>query len=174
MAGLVQIDTSGNVQIAGDLAVGGTIDASTLRLTGSDPVSGFGKLLTLINDQGEEVGSITATGAATFASLSTDKIALTDDPTATSSATFAGMIYHTNASAGTAKVPSGSRDVIIRNPSITTDSLVFVTPTSSTLNPLFIKQQTNGEIIVGFDIPASSDVTFNWWLVLLEKQAAAQ
>ncbi len=59
----------------------------------------------------------------------------------------------------------------IRNPNITPDSLVFVTPTSSTLNPIFVKEQSEGEIIVGFDIPANNDVTFNWWLVELVADA---
>ncbi|KKS88510.1 MAG: hypothetical protein UV64_C0021G0006, partial [Parcubacteria group bacterium GW2011_GWC1_43_11b] len=178
MASLVQIDTQGNVQIAGNLTVGGTIESSGLRLTGSYPANeepnGFGKLLSIANDRGEEVAVITATGAAKLASLETDKISISDDPAATSSASFAGIVYTTSASAGSARIPQGSREVIIRNPKITKDSLVFVTPTSSTLNPLFIKEQVEGEIKVGFDIPANSDVTFNWWLVELAKQAAAE
>ena len=175
MAGLVQIDTQGNVQITGDLAVGGSISGKSLTLnTDSNELTGFGKLLSAVNSLGEEVASISATGAAKLASLETDKISISDDPTATSSASFLGLIFTSSATAGTAKVPQGSREVIIRNPKITKDSLVFVTPTSSTLNPLFIKEQVEGEIKVGFDIPANSDVAFNWWLVELAKQANSQ
>src|SRR3989344_5229848 len=56
MAGLVQIDTQGNVQIAGDLAVGGRIRGKRLTLnTDSNELTGFGKLLSAVDSLGEEV-----------------------------------------------------------------------------------------------------------------------
>jgi hypothetical protein len=55
--------------------------------------------------------------------------------------------------------------VTIINPNIKSGSLVFVTPTSSTQNILYIKEQLDGEIKVGFDGPAVSEVGFNWWIV---------
>ncbi len=121
--------------------------------------------MSLIDESGGEIASITASGAAEFASIETDRLVIKDDPTATSSGTFDGLVYTSSATAGTALVPSGSREVIIRNPNITANSLVFVTPTSSIDNPLFVKEQAEGEVIVGFDKNAKNDVTFNWWLV---------
>jgi mucin-19 len=174
MAGLVKIDTSGNVDIAGSLAVGGDlnvdgqISGSQLTLQGTVPgSSGFGKLLALYDEQGAEVAGITASGSATFASVTSDQFAVKEDPAATSSATFAGLIFDSNASAGVAKVPSGSREIVIRNPQVKSGSLVFVTPTSSTDSILYIKDQVDGEITVGFDTVAQTDVTFNWWIVEL-------
>jgi len=55
--------------------------------------------------------------------------------------------------------------LIIRNPKISADSLIFVTPTSSTASVLYIKEQLDGEILVGFDNPVVNDVSFNWWIV---------
>jgi len=167
MAGLVNIDTDGNVDIAGDLAVEGSIESSalTLREESGQP-SGFGKLLAILNDEGAETAFITASGSAKFVSVETGKLTFEDDPTATSSASFAGIVYDTNASAGKARIPKGEKEVIIRNEQITAESLVFVTPTSDTANStLYIKEQIDGEVIVGFDKSAKADIEFNWWLV---------
>src|SRR3989344_676592 len=175
MAGLVQVDTQGNVQIAGDLAVGGNISSSGLVLKSSTEVlrsdssdggsSGFGKLLSIINKQGDAVGSISATGAAEFVSVTADTFAVTEDPTATASATFAGLVYRSEASAGTAKVPSGSREVTISNPNVNASTLIFVAPTSQASGPIFVKEQSDGKFVVGFSSATTIDVTFNWWLV---------
>jgi hypothetical protein len=176
MAGLVKIDTFGNVDIAGSLNVAGKVGASGLTLSATDDqqdeLSGFGKLISLINNEGQEVAMVSASGAAEFASITTEVLVLKDDPAATSSATLMGYTYESSATAGTARVPQGAKDVIIRNPNIKEGSLVFVTPTSSTMNVLYIKEQTEGQIIVGFDIPANKEVTFNWWLVELQNNTS--
>ncbi len=175
MAGLVQVDTLGNVQIAGDLTVGGSIDAKSLTLTpDTENLTGFGKLLSIKDSLGGEVAGITATGAAEFKSVITDVLAITDDPTATSSATFTGVIYTTTASAGEAKIPAGSSEIIIKNPNINSGSLVFTTATSSTIQNIYIKNKIEGQATIGFDLPASADTTFNWWIVELSKQANNQ
>ncbi|KKT21970.1 MAG: FG-GAP repeat protein, partial [Parcubacteria group bacterium GW2011_GWB1_43_8b] len=184
MAGLVQIDTQGNVQIAGNLAVGGTIESSGLTLKSTSEVensntsevsSGFGKLLSLVDEGGGEVASISASGSAEFKALTTDTLAVREDPEATSSATFTGIVYSTNSSAGQARIPSGSSEVVIRNPNVKVGSLVFVTPTSATSNfVLYVKEQVDGEILVGMDSSASADISFNWWIVQVDKQANAQ
>ena len=187
MAGLVTIDTNGNVQIAGslavrgNLAVGGAIETSSLTLKakdyssdgGGEPVesnsseveSGFGKLLALYNEAEEEVAAISATGAAHFAQVETDKLTIASDPEATSSTSFSGLIYETNASAGTARILEGANSAVIRNPNVTENSLIFVTPTSETESALFIKEQAEGEFIVGFASPVQEEVEFNWWVV---------
>ena len=182
MAGLVQIDTQGNLQIAGDLAVGGSITSSGLVLQAentsevsgnftSEVESGFGKLLSLINAQGEEVAQISASGSARFASVEIGKITLSNDPEATSSATFEGVVYETSASAGSAKLSSGSIQVIIKNPKVTPNSLIFITPTSETSQTIFVKEQKEGEFVVGLSQVESFDISFNWWIIQLAKQA---
>ena len=167
MAGLVQIDTLGNIQIAGDVTIGGTLSAKSLRLDAdSENLTNFGKLLSVTNSLGDEVASVSATGSAEFKGVTTDRLTIKDDPNATSSAILSDMIYHSEASAGIAKVPSRSSVVTIKNPNVKSNSLVFVTPTSPTQNNvLYIKEQKDGEIVVGFDLPTVTDVTFNWWIV---------
>ncbi|MHA2426592.1 MAG: hypothetical protein ACXADB_00930 [Candidatus Hermodarchaeia archaeon] len=172
MANLVTIDTSGNIQVTGNLAVEGTIETSGLTLKSpatnhKEPsaTSGFGKLLALYDETGTEIAGITATGAARFVSVETDIITLTGDPEATSSATFSGLVYKTDATAGTAKIPVGSRQVVIENPNVAENSLIFVTPTSKIESTLYIKEQTSGKFTVGFPKAAEEEVTFNWWLV---------
>jgi hypothetical protein len=175
MAGLVSIDTDGNVQITGNLNVAGQVAASGLTLhhpggsettdrisSGGDSIaalqndtSGFGKLLALYNEAGEEVAGISATGSAHFNEVATDKLIITS-----------------GTSAGTAKILEGASEAVIRNPNITENNLVFVTPTTSTGNyTLYIKEQKEGEIIVGFDSPVEFEVEFNWWLVQLSEKA---
>ena len=186
MAGLVSIDTQGNVQIAGDLAVKGNIESSSLTLKSSDTgyripdtESGFGKLLSLVDSQGNEVALISATGAAELASLKTNEVIatslnITNDPNATITPTFDGLILQTTATAGNTKIPTGLRSITIRNPNIKVDSLVFITPTSEYTGNLYIISQSDGEIKVGFSESTLTDVNFNWWLVGVIKQASAE
>jgi hypothetical protein len=166
MAGLVQVDTLGNVQIAGDLTVGGSLNAKSLTLsTDAENLTGFGKLLSITDSLGNEVAGITATGSAEFKSINTNVLSVTDDPTATSSATLTGTVYTSEASAGTAKILVGQNEITIVGSKIKTNSLIFITPTSATANTIYVKSQENGKAVIGFDLPAINDVSFNWWIV---------
>ena len=140
----------------------------------SSHTTGFGNLLSVVNSLDEEVAAISATGSAEFRDITADEFAVRDDPSATESATLAGNIFETNATAGTAKIPEGSQEITIKNPKVKTGSLVFITPTSPTNLTLYVKEQANGEILVGFDSPTESDVSFNWWIVQVDKQANAE
>ncbi len=103
MGGLVNIDTSGNIEIAGDLDVQGSVSTAEIIITGD--------------------------------------------------------------TAGKSKVPAGATEVIIQNQNIKQGTLVFITPTSPTSNGLYIKEQTDGEVRVGFVLAEDFDVTFNWWII---------
>ena len=171
MAGLVKIDTKGNVDIAGSLAVHGSIDAKSLTLNAdSDHTTGFGKLLSLVDSLGDEVAGITASGSAEFKNVTVDAFAIKEDPTATSSATLEGTIYISQATAGQARVPKGEAEITIQNPNIKEDSLLFITATSQTRENLFIKSQGSGSAVIGFAAPTADDVNFNWWIVYLTAQ----
>jgi hypothetical protein len=176
MAGLIKIDTSGNVEIAGNLAVKGNIDASglTLKAKDSQSDSGFGKLLSLENSGGQQVAGITTEGDATFASVQTDRLIVKEDPDAETSATFEGIVLATNATAGNAKIPTGSKDIILQNSNIKEIGLIFLTPTSPLANTLYIKEQVDGRAVIGFDQALTQDVNFNWWIVDIAKQASAE
>ncbi len=123
MAGKVKVDTAGNVQILGNLAVGGVLSASA--------------------------------------------ISIAEDPSSSVSATPTGNILNSLATAGAARIASGSADITILNPNIKADSLIFVTPTSLSPQNLFVKNKDAGTATVGFADPGANDVTFNWWIVNL-------
>ena len=75
--------------------------------------------------------------------------------------------------AGTAKIIAGTNEITILNENIKLGSLIFVTPTSPTKNSIYVKNQVEGEAVIGFDpiivdsleIPTETDINFNWWIV---------
>ncbi len=108
-----------------------------------------------------EVASIDASGSATFA-----KLTLSAPTTASGSAT--------NASTGKAVLKQGQTDVIIYTTQVSSDSLIYITPTSSTNNQvLYVSGKqgqdetttTVGGFTVTLDQALSKDVEFNWWII---------
>jgi hypothetical protein len=166
MAGLVTIDTKGNVNIAGDLFVAGRIKSSGLTLTDTQPTAtDSAKLLTIINQGGQEVSSVNASGSAQFGSVSTPQLVIAGAD-ATMSGTIVNGVITTNSTIGQAIIPAGVSEITIRNPKVTDYTLVYVTPTSSTANyVLYVKSKQLGQFIVGFTNPIGIDVNFNWWIV---------
>jgi hypothetical protein len=150
MAGLVMIDTHGNVQIAGDLVVAGKIRSSGL---------------TIQDASGTQVAQVDATGSASFRDLAISGLAIASDSSASDSAVINGVI-ETNATAGKAIIPAGVAEITIKNPKVSDYTLIYITPTSSTLNNvLYVKSKETGQFIVGFTGPISQDVSFNWWII---------
>jgi len=84
MAGLVRIETNGdvkitgNVAIAGNLTVGGKIETSNITLK-ADPESKFGQILEISNNQGVIMASVNASGSAVFSSVQTKTITGSDE-----------------------------------------------------------------------------------------------
>ncbi len=153
MAGLVTIDTSGNVAIAGNLDVAGTVSTSTLAVK---------------DISGNQVSSIDASGSATFASVNVSQIIVAGAQDATNSAVVNGEI-HTNSTVGKGVLPANSADITIRNPKVNDYTFVYITPTSNTQNNvLYIKEKGNGYFKVGFTSPIPEDTNFNWWIVQTE------
>ncbi|MBI2066174.1 hypothetical protein HYT60_01565, partial [Candidatus Woesebacteria bacterium] len=123
-------------------------------------------------------GSVTISGNLTVAGqiesgalktkeLTTDKliIAAYNPVTADNPQLTTGAIP-TNATAGTTTIPAGITQITINNPNISDYTLVYVTPTSSTLNHvLYVKSKGGGFFTVGFSDPLEIDVAFNWWVL---------
>ena len=134
MAGLVRIDTSGNVAIEGNLDVAGTITTNKLVLSTTDQ-----------KPQAES-----------------------EEPTESESIP--------SSSIGTATLTAGETSITIQTTALTENSLVYLTPTSSTGNKvLYLKQTTTciednaptctPAFTAGIDKTHDTDITFNWWLV---------
>jgi hypothetical protein len=167
MAGKVRIDTNGNMEISGNLYVAGQIEASGLTLKSNDLEnnSDFGDLLSLIDSEGIQVANIDASGAAQFSSVSIDKLIIASSDLSLVEPNIDGEI-ETNATAGKAVIPAGTTEITINNPNVGDYTLVYVTPTSPTLNNvLYVKNKQEGSFAVGFSNPLSTDVNFNWWVI---------
>ena len=163
MAGLVKIDTNGDVEITGNLKVAGQVESKGLTLKGDTTAN---NILSVKDSLGAEVAGITASGSAQFTDLLAGKIALEDDLSATSSATPTEAILETSATAGKAIVPAGYAEVTIKNPKVSEDSLIFITPKTNIGNfNLYLKSQTNGQVVIGFDSTTEVDTEFNWWII---------
>jgi len=170
MAGLIKIDTQGNVNIAGDLFVAGRIKSTGLTLSETDTqeTATGSALLTLQNLTGTEVASVNASGSAQFGSVSTPQLVIAGAD-ATQSGTIVNGVITTNSTVGKAIIPAGTSEITIKNPKATDYTLIYVTPTSSTENNvLYVKSKQAGEFVVGFATPVYIDVSFNWWIVQVQ------
>ncbi len=68
---------------------------------------------------------------------------------------------------GRGVVNVGTNGTIIYNDLVTADSIINITPTSSTANQIiYIKKQEEGMFIVGFDEIVIKKVNFNWDIVI--------
>ncbi len=204
--GKVVINTEGNVLITGELiakkiTTGGLILSESANTSECDPndsecanesgfgpstSSGFGKLLAVINKEGLEVASIDASGSAFFAQLGIEA-----DYTATRSGAiiaaadnyaqngYLAPAIKTNATAGIGILPANESEVMIYNPQVTVESLIYVTATTNTENKvLYIKAkhaqndaesdaEGNGKnwFIVAINEAINKEIRFNWWII---------
>jgi hypothetical protein len=175
---------NGNLAVSGNLAVGGVLGVDTIAPVGNNDItvklsrdgpdaSGsantFGKLL-IKAGTGPPVATIDASGSATFAG----------DVTASGSGTFKKLNIATDSSpgasdssqitsssAGTAILPTGLIELAIPNNQVTNNSLIYITPISSTGNQvLYLKgKEDHTSFTVGIDSPVNLDIKFNWWIV---------
>ena len=94
--------------------------------------------------------------------------------------------YHINApgietrdTAGNATLPAGYANIVIFNPLLTKNTLIYITPTTPTENrTLFVHSKESCEAIgnialpdcqphftIGVDVALINDVSFNWWMI---------
>ncbi|MDZ4225676.1 MAG: hypothetical protein U1C49_02390 [Candidatus Andersenbacteria bacterium] len=96
-------------------------------------------------------------------------IASNIDPTATVSAEIIEGQINTNATAGTATLPAGLTELKIINSKVKANSLIYITPISSTQNKvLYVKTKDVGEFTIGFNEAIDTAVEFNWWIIELQ------
>jgi hypothetical protein len=184
LAGLMTLDDSGLVTISGDLHVAGSVKTETLLtnlITSEDFTNPFQVQVAgastesaevvesrfeIINELGTPVATISAQGRAAFAGGI--GIGAEDVSTASGSAS-------STKTSGKASVAAGTNEIKIYSNQVTPESLIYVTPISSTgNNVLYVKQQiadnpitpeNESAFIVGFDNAADQAVQFNWWIV---------
>jgi len=173
MAGIIYIDTNGNVKFGNDATVNGTLYAGNIS-----PITGKDLTIKLASDSAntqkivvrgasnsavfaiDNLGNIIASGAATISKLNINSIvapALAVSPTEMTA----------TGSAGVAKINAGRVEMTINNPLVTENSLIYITPTSNTQNQvLYLLRQIPGEsFTVGIQNPSTIAIPFNWIIV---------
>ncbi len=180
--GLAQL--TGNLEVSGDVKVGGTLLANVMKLndfnnpfqvqlaTMSGDVLGETQVqesrFEIINELGVPVATISAQGRAEFASglgIGSEDL---------ESATDSGTIESEKTS-GTATIKANSSEIVIKSKIVSGKSLIYLTPLGSTSNQvLYVKEiaadnpetpEVESSFKVGFDSAVSTDLKFNWWIV---------
>ena len=143
--------------------------------------------ISILNSQtGRSVASIDASGSARFADLSLDKYnqATSSDVVIAARENFerygifTPAIETNAASTGNGILPKLYQEILIYSDKVTEDSLIYVTPTSSTGNrQLYVSDKVgcnpeddNTSCKPYFKVTIDSaslqdDITFNWWIV---------
>jgi len=66
-------------------------------------------------------------------------------------------------------LPANTAEIKIVNPKVSQNTLIYITPISSTQNKvLYVKAKNNGWFTIGFSDILDSDVEFNWWIIELQ------
>jgi len=174
--------SSGFASISGPTATGSGILADSSSPTTNYPLpttkSGFANLLEVRNNADQLVASIDATGSARFQKL----LIASDNSPALNSTGFTSVTYTSNATTGTASMPAGKSSVIIQNPDIKANTLIYITPVGSTKNQVLYVKSKHGcdspdspdlpnspkcvsSFEVSIDHSITSDIKFNWWII---------
>ncbi len=179
--GLAQL--TGNLEVSGDVKVGGTLLANLMKLndynnpfqvqlaTKSGDVLGETvqeSRFEIVNELGVPVATISAQGKAEFASglgIGSEELQVASD---------SGTIESEKTS-GTATIKANSNEIVIKSKIVTGKSLIYLTPLGSTNNQvLYVKEiatdnpetpEVESSFKVGFDYPVNNDLKFNWWIV---------
>jgi hypothetical protein len=145
------LSSDGSVTINGNLNVTGSLIAQMIKAEEIETK----KLST------EKINIISPSEIAT---LSGELIIAADaspSAEATSSATLAS-----NATVGTVTLAAGQTEITIQNPSLTPNSMVYLTPNGSTGNQVvYIKNKTSNSFAIAIDQPLTQNVDINWWLI---------
>ncbi|MFA5136737.1 MAG: hypothetical protein WC489_05080 [Patescibacteria group bacterium] len=201
--GSVVIAKNGNIATTGEVIAQSGLRTNEIQSVDdkSDIVIRLNSQLPISNDQrpstntklkienslGDEVASIDASGSAKFNSLAFNMIATNSAYVADSgertSANETIPAYQTNAEvAGTASLPRNTSEIIIYNTSVSTNSLIYLTPTGDTggnqltvvkknscLNPLTTNDQLPSTCRPYFSVstnnPVHPEIGFNWLII---------
>jgi len=166
MGGTLVVTTQGEVMIHGNLDLAGSF---TLRDSFGSVVASF--------DQGGNArlaGDLEARQATFSGSLTTNTL-VTNEASVSGALTLNDLRFNEvatdaatlGASVGHATLPAGSQTLLIDNPKVTSETLIYLTPLSSTGNQsLYVLDKTPGAgFTVAMDAPLTNDVQFNWWIV---------
>jgi hypothetical protein len=111
-------------------------------------------------------GNLEVAGKIKSQELATEKLVIAGSVATPSASLIDGLVIETNATAGKSTIPEQTSEITIKNKDISDTTLVYITPTSPTLNNvLYVKAKSAGFFKVGFDEPLPIAVDFNWWVI---------
>ncbi len=121
-------------------------------------------------NSGSEVASIDASGSARFKAVTASKLYLPytydtlDNPI--DSSISADELNNTADSIGIGTIKAGQTSIFMQAPIVTKESLMFVTPTTTTNIPLAVTAKEVGKgFIVSITKPQTTNINFNWWII---------
>jgi DNA-binding transcriptional MerR regulator len=144
MAGKLRIETNGDVTIAGNLDVAGTISSQSLTVKETGD-SGFGKLISVVDAQGAEVASIDASGSASFKDI------------------LVGRVSGTSDVREAIDIAPGAVSVVISKSWASPPSSVVVTPTYNT--SVWVTDITQNGFTINVGTATESAQKLYWWAV---------
>lgn len=129
-----------------------------------------GKITVDTNGNTKFLGNVEIAGNLTVNNI---VVANTTEVVATESAEINQGVINTNSLAGKAVLPANKESVRINNSKVSDNSLIYITPITSTQNKvLYIKAKGQGYFEIGFSETLENDVEFNWWIIELQDSQA--
>ncbi|MCX6792134.1 MAG: hypothetical protein NT149_03805 [Candidatus Gottesmanbacteria bacterium] len=186
MDGALIVDTHGNVALAGDLAVFGTIATNTISPLGDGnvtvnlahnplaatesgqlarpPAGGFGQLIVSGADNMPVVAFDSGGNATLSGGLMTSKLYIADaSPVgATESGTLTG-----NETIGKGTLPAYQTQVTVSTTKVTSNSFIYLTPVTNPGNHVLyvITKEPGVGFTIGINTSWNQNMDFNWWIV---------
>ncbi|MFC1653959.1 hypothetical protein ACFL1M_03895, partial [Patescibacteria group bacterium] len=150
-ASTLTIDSTGRVQINGDLTVSGTIAAKDVKSEGLESNTATVSAI---------IAEALTSGSLDTATISSTLLNTTQITIATSSAS------PENNTIGTAILPKGITQILVPAKAASRKSKVFVTPTTITDQIITVTQVIPGQgFLLETALPGTKDLTFNWWII---------
>lgn len=196
--GTGEVRVNGNLTVAGNLSVEGSLLANEIAPINAGGTvklnlgqSGLGPNATasgqpatssarfeVLGDTGSPVATVSAQGKASFSGLSLDRDILERPQVAGAATSSSQLTQEATQTTGKAILPAGNTELIIKNPNVHADSLIYLTPQGSTQNQVIYVKSTTApadeataqpdaerSFTVGLDGPAVQDISFTWWIV---------
>ncbi|RLC35472.1 hypothetical protein DRH14_00955, partial [Candidatus Shapirobacteria bacterium] len=159
------IADSGNITINANLDIQGQLSSQQIytediqATTASFSSSLMANLIETVN------ASISGQLTANKINIATASSTIIADSAMSTLATTSAKL-ETNATAGTATLPTNKTELVIFNHNLTDNSMVYLTPQGSTNNQvIYIKEKADDHFTIAIDTPLNNPLDINWWII---------
>ncbi|MCG2702052.1 hypothetical protein L6273_02795, partial [Candidatus Parcubacteria bacterium] len=117
------------------------------------------------SDEGSPLLNIQGSAQINKINIATDSAIVIAESSFADLATSSAKLS-TNATAGTATLPTGKTELIVYNNTLTQNSMVYLTPQGTTKNQvLYVKEKTESFFTIALDSPLTAPLPINWWII---------